>query len=135
MFAAAATAVAGNGPPYLGIYVNGVLYRTIGTPTDFSGSGAPLDSFETLYNFGSAQSASVATAAPRDPGFRGGRWQVHAISFNTSYADTLAMYDSNDSGSLDSVAEVQAALDDPGADGATDLGVVQLFECPVIAVG
>jgi len=41
----------------------------------------------------------------------------------------------NDSGSLDSVAEVQAALDDPGADGATDLGVVQLFECPVIAAG
>lgn len=60
---------------------------------------------------------------------------MHAISFNTSYADTLAMYDSNDSGSLDSVAEVQAALDDPGADGATDLGVVELFECPVIAAG
>ena len=115
------------------IYVNGVLYRTVGTPTDFSGTGAPLGSFETLYNFGSAQ-ASVAVAAPGDPGFRGGRWQVHAISFNTSYAATLAAHDANASGSLDSAAEVQAALADPGPGGATDLGVVRLFECPVIQV-
>ncbi len=132
MFAVAATAVAGNGPPHLGIYVNGVLYRTVGTPTDFSGTGAPLASFETLYNFGAAQSASVATAAPGDPGFRGGRWQVHAIAFSTSYADTLAAHDSNGSDTLDSAAEVQAALNDPGPGGATDEGVVQLFECPVI---
>jgi hypothetical protein len=132
MFAGAATAVAANGPPHLGIYVNGVLYGTVGTPTDFSETGAPLASFETLYNFGAAQSASVATAAPGDPGFRGGRWQVHAIAFNTTYADTLAAHDSNGSGSLDSAAEVQAALNDPGAGGATDQGVVRLFECPVI---
>jgi hypothetical protein len=132
ILAVAATAVAGNGPPHLGIYVNGVLYRTVGTPTDFSGTGAPLASFETLYNFGAAQSASVATAAPGDPGFRGGRWQVHAIDFNTSYSDTLAAHDTNGSGSLDSAAEVQAALNDPGPGGATDLGVVKLFECPVI---
>ncbi|HEY2543019.1 MAG TPA: hypothetical protein VGH92_08180 [Gaiellaceae bacterium] len=133
MLTAAATAGAGNGPPHLGIYVNGVLYRTVGTPTDFSTTQAPLASFETLYNFGTAQSASVATAAPGDPGFRGGRWQVHAIVFNTSYADTLAAHDSNGSGSLDSAAEVQAALNDPGSGGATDGGVVKLFECPVIA--
>jgi hypothetical protein len=128
----AVAAMAGNGPPHLGIYVNGVLYRTVGTPTDFSGTGAPLASFETLYNFGAAQSASVATVAPGDPGFRGGRWQVHAIAFNTSYADTLAAHDSNHSGSLDSAAEAQAALSDPGAGGAVDEGVVRLFECPVI---
>lgn len=132
MFAVAANATAGSGPPHLGIYVDGVLYRTVGTPTDFSGTGAPLASFETLYNFGSAQSASVATAAPGDPGFQGGRWQVHAIAFNTSYADTLAAHDANSSGSLDSAAEVQAALADPGPGGATDEGVVKLFECPVI---
>jgi hypothetical protein len=113
------------------IYVDGVLYRTVGTPTDFSGTGAPLSSFETLYSFNGAQ-PSVATAAPGDPGFRGGRWQVHSIAFNTSYAATLAAHDSNGSGNLDSAAEVQAALADSGAGGATDLGVVQLFECPVI---
>jgi hypothetical protein len=130
--AAVALAAGSGGPPQPGIYVNGALYRTIGTPTDFTGTGAPLASFETLYNFGSAQAASVATAAPGDPGYRGGRWQVHAIAFNTSYADTLAAYDSNGSSSLDSAAEVQAALSDPGTNGATDLGVVKLFECPVI---
>jgi hypothetical protein len=113
------------------IYVDGVLYRTVGTPTDFSGTRAPFSSFETLYSFNSVQ-PSVATAAPGDPGFRGGRWQVHAIAFNTSYAATVAAHDSNGSGDLDSAGEVQAAISDPGPGGAGDLGVVQLFECPVI---
>ena len=134
VLAVAATALAaGAGPPQPGIYVNGVLYRTVGTPTDFSQTGAPDSSFQTLYKFENGQSASVTTAAPGDPGFRGGRWQVHLIQFNTSYADTLATYDSNGSGTLDSAAEVQAALNDPGPAGATDLGIVKLFECPIIA--
>jgi len=126
---------AGSGPPQPGIYVNGVLYRTVGTPTDFSQTRAPDSSFQTLYKFATGQSASVTTAAPGDPGFRGGRWQVHLIEFNTSCADTLAAYDSNGSGTLDNVAEVQAALNDPGPNGATDLGIVKLFECPIIPAG
>lgn len=113
------------------IYVNSVLYRTVGTPTDFSGTGAPLSSFETIYDFGGVQ-PNVAAAAPGDPGFRGGRWQVHALSFNTSYAATVAAHDTNGSGDLDSTAEIDTALADPGPGGATDLGVVKLFECPVI---
>ena len=113
------------------IYVNGVLYRTVGTPTDFSKTGAPDSSFETIYNFGGAQ-PTVAAAAPGDPGFRGGRWQVHALSYNTSYAAAVAAHDTNGSGNLDSTAEIDAALADPGLGGATDLGVVKLFECPVI---
>jgi hypothetical protein len=115
------------------IYVNGTLYRTVGTPTDLSNTGAPLSSFQTIYSFGDLQ-PNVATAAPGDPGFRGGRWQVHALAFNTNYAVTVAAHDGNGSGNLDSAAEVQAALGDPGAGGASDLGVVKLFECPVIAV-
>jgi len=114
------------------IYVNGTLYRTVGTPTDFSGTGAPVSSFETIYDFGGAQ-PNVAAAAPGDPGFRGGRWQVHALSFNTSYAATVTAHDANGSGNLDSTAEIAAALADPGPGGATDLGVIKLFECPVIA--
>jgi hypothetical protein len=115
------------------IYVNGILYRTVGTPTDLSNTGAPLSSFQTIYSFGDLQ-PNVATAAPGDPGFRGGRWQVHALAFNTNYASTVAAHDGNGSGNLDSAAEVQAALSDPGAGGASDLGVVKLFECPVIPV-
>ena len=113
------------------IYVNGVLYRTVGTPTDFSRTGAPASSFETIYDFGGVQ-PNVAAAAPGDPGFRGGRWQVHALAYNTSYAATVAAHDTNGSGNLDSTAEIAAAISDPGAGGATDLGVVKLFECPVI---
>jgi hypothetical protein len=115
------------------IYVNGVLYRTVGTPTDFTATGAPPSSFETLYTFGDLQ-PDVAAAAPGDPGFRGGRWQVHALAFNTNYTATITAHDTNGSGNLDSLAEVQSALSDPGPAGATDLGIVKMFECPVIAV-
>jgi len=113
-------------------YVNGQLYRTVGTPTDLSATGAPLSSFQTMYAL--APQPNVATAAPGDAGFRGGRWQVHAIAYNTSWAATVAAHDANGSGDLDSAAEVQAALADAGPGGATDTGVVKSFECPVIKV-
>ena len=94
----AASALAGSGGVTgPSIYVNGTLYRTVGTPTDFSGTGAPLSSFETIYDLGGFQ-PNVAVAAPGDPGFRGGRWQVHAIAYNSSYAATLAAHDANASG-------------------------------------
>ena len=129
--AVAAGALAGvTGPS---IYVNGQLYRTVGTPTDFSATGAPASSFQTIYAL-AGQPNNVATAAPGDPGFRGGRWQVHAIAYNTSWAATVAAHDANASGDLDSAAEVEAALADAGPGGATDTGVVKSFECPVIKV-
>jgi len=112
------------------IYVNGVLYRTVGTPTDFSSTGAPASSFETLYDLSSVQPNNVAVAAPGDPGFKGGRWAVHALTF-TDYSAALAADDANHSGNLDSAAEVQSAI---AAGYAVDNGVVKQFECPVIAV-
>jgi hypothetical protein len=127
----AALAAGSGGVTAPAIYVDNVLYRTVGTPTDFSNTGAPDSSFETIYDLGGLQ-PNVAAAAPGDPGFRGGRWQVHPLAFNTSYAATVAAHDANGSGNLDSTAEIDAALADPGPGGATDLGVVKLFECPVI---
>ena len=116
------------GPPAPSFYVDGTLYRTVGTPTDFSGTGAPASSFDTIYQFFGAQTYNVATAAPGDPGFNGGRWQVVGLSF-ADYGAALAANDLNGSGAFDTTAEVQAAL----ADGsATSLGVVKSFECPVI---
>lgn len=115
------------------IYVNGQLYRTVVTPTDFSHTGAPLHSYETIYALPGA-AHNVAVAAPGDPGYRGGRWQVHLIAFNTSLAATIAAHDMNGSGDLDTAAEVEAALADPGPGGATDTGVIAQFECPVIPV-
>ena len=39
LLSVAASSVAAGGPPSLGFYVDGVRYRTVGTPTDFSATG------------------------------------------------------------------------------------------------
>jgi hypothetical protein len=128
MVAAAAPAAAGvSGPAF---YADGQLYRTVGTPTDLSGTGAPAQAWDLIYNFGGAQ-LNVATAAPGDVGYTGGRWQVHALAFPDGYAAAVTAADLNDNDVLDSAAEVKAALD---AGAATDVGVVKQFECPVIAL-
>jgi hypothetical protein len=108
------------------IYVDGELYRTVGTPTDLAATGAPDESFDTLYTIDGHP--SVATAAPGDTDFNGGRWMVHALAFD-DYAAAVAHADGNASGDLDSDAEVQAAI---AAGLAEDTGVVRRFECPVI---
>lgn len=123
-FAAGAGGV--TGPAF---YVDGELYRTVGTPTNLEGTGAPDHSFDTIYAFGSEQ-PNVAEAKPGDRDFNGGRWMVRALSFTTSYADALAAYDANGSGDFDSAEEVEAAIDG-GAATATE---VTRFECPVIPV-
>jgi hypothetical protein len=125
--AAPASAQGSGGVTGPAIYVDGQLYRTVGTPTDLSNTGAPDSSFQVIYDFGGLQS-NVATAAPGDPGYRGGRWRVHGLSF-TDYAATVAQFDTNSSGNLDSDEEVLAAV---AAGAATDVGVVKSFECPVI---
>jgi hypothetical protein len=112
-------------------YVDGVLYRTVNTPTDLSRTNAPAHSFDTIYSL-AGQPYNVATAAPGDLGYNGGRWMVHAIVYNTSWAATVAAHDANGSGDLDSASEVQAALADAGPGGAIDGGIVKQFVCPVI---
>jgi hypothetical protein len=119
-------AVAGvSGPAF---YVDHQLYRTVGTPTDLSRTGAPAQAWDLIYDFGGAQ-MNVATAAPGDAGYNGGRWQVHALSFPSGYSAALAAGDLDHDGVLDSTAEVLEAITS-GA--AVDTGVVKQFECPVI---
>jgi hypothetical protein len=113
-----------SGPSF---YVDGVLYRTVGTPTDLSGTGAPAHSFDVIYEFFGLQ-PNVATVAPGDPGYNGGRWAVHGLRF-ADYQAAVAAYDRKGSGDLDSDEEVAAAL---AGGAATDVGVVKWFECPVI---
>ncbi|HMM43771.1 MAG TPA: hypothetical protein PKA95_17890 [Thermomicrobiales bacterium] len=128
MLAGVASANGSGGVSGPAIYVDGTLYRTVATPTDLAGTGAPDQSYDTIYNFGGVQ-PSVADAAPGDPDYNGGRWMVHAVSFNTNMATTVAMYDANGSGDLDSDAEVLAAIADAGPAGVTDHGIVKLFVC------
>ena len=115
------------GPPAASFYVDGTLYRTVGTPTDLSNTGAPDHSFDTIYQFFGAQEFNVATAAPGDQDYNGGRWQVHGLEFS-DYDAAVATY-GGDNGVFDTDAEIHAALE---AGAATDIGIVKYFECPVI---
>lgn len=124
LMSAVAMAKGVSGPAF---YVDGELYRTVGTPTDFSNTGAPDHSFDTIYEFHGVQ-RNVATAAPGDRDYNGGGWMVHSVVFS-DYEAALIAADSNNSGDLDSDAEVHAAI---AAGFATDEGVVKQFECPAI---
>jgi hypothetical protein len=127
-FAASAMAGGAGGVTGAAFYVNGKLYRTVGTPTDLSRTGGPDSSFDTIYEFFGAQTYNVATAAPGDPGYNGGRWRVIGLQF-TDYSAAVSQYDTDGSGDFDNTAEVQAAL---AGGAATSLGVVKSFVCPVI---
>ena len=117
-------ASAGNGPPAPAFYVDDVVYRTVGTPTDLSDTGAPAHSFDVIYALGNDADGNplmnVAEAAPGDRDYNGGRWMVLPISWNvdpvqlTSDAQVL-MYE---------------------ADGLLEIGdePVKQFVCPVIKV-
>jgi hypothetical protein len=122
------TALAG-GPPAPAFYVNGVIYRTVGTPTDLSHTGAPDDSFDTIYEFFGAQ-LNVATAAPGDRGYNGGRWIVQGLDWNSTYADAVAQHGGTN-GVIDTNGEIAAVLADTDAGGATT-SEVKRFVCPVI---
>ena len=126
----ALTAVAGgvSGPAF---YVNGQIYRTVGTPTDLSNTGAPAHSFDAIYDFGGAQ-LNVATAAPGDVGYNGGRWMERPILFNATYADAVAAHDLNGDGVIDTNAELEAVFADSGPGGATAGAVEKEFVCPVV---
>ena len=126
IFGGVAAAGGVSGPAF---YVDGDLYRTVGTPSDFSNTGAPEHSFDTIYGF--ADQMNVAEAAPGDQDFNGGRWQVQVVNFDqgVSYAEAVGLYaGDNDPNVFDSAEEVEAAL----ADGAITLTAGDSFECPVI---
>ena len=127
VLAGAGTAVAGvsPGPAF---YVDGAAYRTVGTPTDLSDTGAPDHAHDTIYDLGGHQ-MNIATAAPGDTDYTGGRWMVHAVEFPAGYDAALAAGDLDGDGVLDSDAELRAAMD---AGTAVDAGVVREFVCPVI---
>ena len=78
-----AAPVAAGGPPSLAFYIDGVRYRTVGTPTDFSNTGAPDFTYDKIFALGNGL-ANVAEAAPGDAGFNGGRWAVYPVTWNTT---------------------------------------------------
>lgn len=125
---AAVSAAGAGGVTGPAFYVDGELYRTVGTPTDLSRTRAPAHSFDTIYAI--EGQPNVATAAPGDRGFNGGRWMVHALDIS-DYSGALAAADANGSGDLDSASEVESARAAGFIDHDT---VVKSFVCPVIKV-
>jgi hypothetical protein len=126
--AASALAAGSGGVTGPAFYVDGTLYRTVGTPTDLSHTGAPAHSFDTIYEFGGAQN-NVATAAPGDKGYNGGRWRVQVLGFPSGYGAAVASADANASGDIDSDEELQTAF---AAGTALVSGPGPSFVCPVI---
>lgn len=116
----AASAVAAGGPPSLAFYVDGVRYRTVGTPTDFSGTGAPASSYDRIYALG-GDLANVAEAKPGDRDFNGGRWMVLPVTWHVAPVQLTS-------------AEQVGTYADAGMLTIGDQPV-RLFECPVIPVG
>ncbi|HEY5628085.1 MAG TPA: hypothetical protein VIR16_01110 [Candidatus Limnocylindrales bacterium] len=115
----AATSVFAGAPPHIGFYADGTLWRTEGTPTDFTNTGAPTSSFEAIYALGSGLT-NVAAAAPGDPGFRGGRWMVLPITWHT----TPVQLTSGDQVQAYASAGLLTIASAP----------VKEFECPVIPI-
>jgi hypothetical protein len=108
-------------------YVDGELYRTVGTPTDLSRTKAPDHSFDTIYAF--AQQMNVAEAKPGDRDYNGGRWRVKVVTFD-DYDAAVAAY-AGENGIFDSDSEVIAAI---GGVGGGSLSEGPSFVCPVIPV-
>lgn len=79
------------------LYYDGHVVRTVVTPTSQPGRGV-----DTIYAFapGAAQDQlAVTTVAPGEPGYHGGRWAVHVVTWNAGSTPTL----------LTSAADVAAA--------------------------
>lgn len=81
LISVAASTVAAGGPPSLAFYVDDVRYRTLGTPTDFSDTGAPDFTFDRIYGLGNGL-INVAEAKPGDTDFNGGRWRVLPVTWS-----------------------------------------------------
>jgi hypothetical protein len=126
VLAVAAPAHAGvSGPAF---WIDGALYRTVATPTDLSGTGAPEFTYDAIYAFGGKQ-LNVAESKPGDRDFNGGRWAVHELAFPAGYDAAVASGDTNGNGVIDSTAELEIAF---SAGTAVDTGtILSRFVCTV----
>jgi len=115
--AVSAAPVAAGGPPHTAFYVDGDLYQTVGTPSNFFDTGAPLSTYDKLYAI-DEQSYAVAEAAPGDTDYNGGRWLRFHVSWNV---DPYLLTSEEDVLAAEMAGDVTIA-DEPDAS----------FDCPVI---
>lgn len=113
------------------IWAEDRIFSTILTPATFK--NPPPHSTDVLFNFdgsGLSGQRSVAEAAP-GPGFNGGRWHVHAVTFTEA---GMMLHDADDDGMVDfELTNAEDVLD------AADMGLVTIadtgifFECPLLS--
>jgi hypothetical protein len=95
------------------IYAHDNVYKTVATPADLPDRGR----FDQIYVLGSGL-AAVADAAPGDPEYNGGRWEVHFVEWITIPPTQFT-----------NAEDLQASADR----GEITIGpVVRRFECPLI---
>ncbi len=117
----AASTVSAGGPPGLAFYVDDARYRTVGTPTDLTNTGAPASSFDRIYVLRSGL-INVAEAKPGDTDYSGGRWMVLPVTWAQGVTPVQ----------LTSAEAVEAYADAGWLTIATS--PVKEFVCPVIPV-
>ena len=61
------------------LYYEGSTVRTVVTPTSTPGRGV-----DTIYAFPNEEQMAVTSVAPGDPGYQGGRWAVHLVTWNVA---------------------------------------------------
>jgi hypothetical protein len=113
----AAVPVAAGGPPAPAFYVDEAIYRTVGTPTDLSSTGAPAHTYDRIYALGNGL-LNVAEAKPGDTDYNGGRWMVLPVTWHVTPVQLTS-------------AEQVEAYDAAGWLTIADAPVKQ-FVCPVI---
>ena len=75
------------------LYYEDAIVRTVVTPTSTPGKGV-----DAIYAVTNMEQRAVTSVAPGDPGYHGGRWAVHTVTWNegampyllTSEDDVLA---------------------------------------------
>jgi hypothetical protein len=127
MLLVAVAAVTMAKPENNAFWVDGMLFRTVGTPTSLSDRG-PKDGI-FVFNGLNGQTP-VAEAKPGDKDYNGGRWQVYILSFTE--AGRVA-HDGDGDGLVDfQLASWEMVNDHIGLGHLEMAGMGPSFVCPVI---
>jgi hypothetical protein len=116
------------------IWADNNLYSTVLTDTAFK--SPPLHSTDVIFNFadsGLTGQRAVAEAAPGDPAYNGGRWNVMVVTFTDL---GKAVHDADNDGQVDfELTNAEAVVHHAELGHLTIAEVGVYFECPLVPAG
>jgi hypothetical protein len=123
----ASTVFAGGPPAPNAFWVDGQLYRTVGTPNSLPAEG-PKDG---IYTFtGLSGQTNVAEAKPGDLDYNGGRWQVTVLRFTPL---GVSVHDPDGDGTVNfQLTSWEMVEEHIGLGHLEFVGLGPSFVCPVI---